>query len=68
MNELNERLLTIAQTCKLLGGITRTTLYLWTRAGLLPRFKMGERVVRYRESDVLEYRRGTLECATTQAN
>ena len=61
MNELNVRLLTIDETCKILGGITRQTLWSWAKQGRIPRLKLGDRLVRFRETDVLDFRRKSID-------
>ena len=49
-----ERLLSIAETMKILG-IRKSTLYCWVHQKKMPYVKLGRRCLRFRESDIMNW-------------
>jgi excisionase family DNA binding protein len=49
-----ERFLTMKEVGNLMG-LDRSTVYNWKRKGLLPHYKIGGRVVRFKLAEVLQW-------------
>jgi len=56
----SEKLMTWDEACRELGGVSKMTLRRWVKAGRIPWVRFSERIVRFRERDVLDFRAKSL--------
>ena len=60
LNNENEILLKSSEVKKLLK-ITTPTLYVWINTGILKSYRIGEKTIRFKKSDILEILKPTLK-------
>jgi excisionase family DNA binding protein len=63
--EMVETLITVEEAARLLG-VKRQTLYMWVRRGLVPSYRVGKRLIKFKADELLESFKVERSSDTTQ--